>query len=207
MHRKSKLIGLIKNDLKAIDSFHQKNDTYLLVECQKCHDQFLIGRKVFLRENSGCKKCGKNYRKYHNAKGYTKTTLYKIYMSILRRTQYCKSDKYHHLYFEKGIKLCKEWNDDFMTFYTWSLNNGFKEGLTIDRIDNSKGYEPSNCRWSNACEQANNRTNNKFIEYNGVRKTYAEWERLNNLSRGTIKNRIKKGWSIESALITPMKRR
>ena len=54
-----------------------------------------------------------------------------------------------------------------MAFYNWSLDNGYNDSLTIDRIDNSKGYSPENCRWVTKEEQQRNKTNNVYVEYNG----------------------------------------
>ena len=53
-----------------------------------------------------------------------------------------------------GTKVCKEWEDSFDLFLEWSLNNGYKDDLTIERIDNKKGYEPSNCKWATYSEQS-----------------------------------------------------
>ena len=60
-------------------------------------------------------------------------------------------------YGARGITVCEEWRNDFMSFYNWSMQNGYADNLTIDRINGNKGYEPSNCRWSTYKEQANNR--------------------------------------------------
>lgn len=57
----------------------------------------------------------------------------------------------------RGIKLCKEWQESFEAFRDWSLSHGYKENLTIDRIDNDGWYRPENCRWSTKAEQNKNK--------------------------------------------------
>lgn len=66
-------------------------------------------------------------------------------------------------YGERGIKVCKEWNDDFKAFYDWALSHGYADNLTIDRIDVNGNYEPSNCRWITNIEQQKNKRNSKKI--------------------------------------------
>lgn len=66
---------------------------------------------------------------------------------------------YKH-YGGKGIRVCDEWRENFQTFYDWAMANGYRDDLTIDRIDPKKNYEPSNCRWATMKEQQNNRSNN-----------------------------------------------
>src|ERR1035437_7855266 len=87
--------------------------------------------------------------------GMTKTRIYNICQGIRRRCNDPKT-QYYSIYGGRGIKVCKEWND-FKIFHRWALENGYNYLLTIDRIDNDGGYEPSNCRWVTMAENNKNR--------------------------------------------------
>ena len=81
-----------------------------------------------------------------------------------------------------------------------AISNGYKETLTLDRIDNNKGYCPSNCRWITPKEQSNNRRNNVYYTFNGETKTSKQWCELYNISQTTLSDRLKRGWTLEQAL-------
>ena len=76
----------------------------------------------------------------------------------------------------RGITVCSEWNQDFMNFYNWAINNGWQKGYELERIDNTKGYSPDNCTWITHKQQCRNRRSNKAVEINGVSKLMCEWE-------------------------------
>lgn len=103
-------------------------------------------------------------------------------------------------YAKKGIKVCEEWLD-YETFKTWSLENGYSDDLSIDRIDNKGNYEPSNCRWATHTVQANNKSNNHLLNCNGKVVTLAELARESGINYSTLRSRInRQGLSIDKAL-------
>lgn len=142
-----------------------------------------------------------------NAKkhGMSNTRLYHIWEGMKRRCKNPKAKNYKN-YGGKGISICDEWDRSFEVFYEWAMANGYEDGLTLDRIDVNGNYEPSNCRWASWEEQENNRSNNKYIEYNGQTKTIAEWTRIFGKPRHIVYHRLKRGWSIEKALTTEVRK-
>lgn len=106
-----------------------------------------------------------------------------------------KNNNRYNRYGGRGIYVCEEWSNGYDNFIKWSLENGYRDDLSIDRIDNNKPYEPSNCRWATNIEQANNKSNNIILEYNGESHTQAEWSRILNIDYGLIRARYKRGWS------------
>ena len=79
-----------------------------------------------------------------------------------------------------------------MSFYNWAINNGYKENLSIDRIDVNGNYEPSNCRWVDIFIQANNKRNSIFIKYNNKIYTSNEFVKFKQIPRTTLLRKIKK---------------
>lgn len=108
-------------------------------------------------------------------------------------------------YFDRGITVCDDWKLDggFWAFKEWSLKNGYKEGLTLDRINNDCGYSPNNCRWTTQKEQQNNKTNNHYITYKGVTKTMKQWSESTGIGYSKLRHRIYANWDIDRVFETP----
>ena len=85
-----------------------------------------------------------------------------------------KNSRSYGRYGARGIRLCQEWENDFRSFSEWALKSGYSDELTIDRVDNSEGYSPENCRWVTHNDQAKNKRNNIFIAHNGIEKILAD---------------------------------
>lgn len=145
--------------------------------------------------------------KSHATHHKSKSRLYRIWRHIKSR---CLNENVSHYkyYGGRGISICKEWEDSFENFYEWANSNGYQDDLSIDRIDVNGNYEPSNCRWTNATTQANNKTNNRLIEYNGECHTLSEWSSILGIHQLTISKRIDDyGWSVKRAFETPVRDR
>lgn len=135
--------------------------------------------------------------------GMTNDRIYKIYCGMKNRCLNPNTAGYMN-YGGRGIKVCDEWLDDFMSFYNWAMENGYSDKLSIDRIDVNGNYEPSNCRWATEKEQSNNTRRTVFVTYNNEEKPISYWASQFGIKPKTIKNRLKNGWSVEEALNTPV---
>lgn len=180
-----------------------KNGTrYLVCKCE-CGNEIEV-RADNLRNghtvSCGCARTvGTGQKGVNTTHGESNTRLYEIWCSMKKRCDNPNSNRYKN-YGGKGIKYCDEWAE-YTSFRDWALANGYADNLTIDRKDNDKGYCPSNCTWTTYTYQANNRTNNRKIEYNGETHTLAEWGRITGIKSSVIQSRIDRyNWSIEEAL-------
>lgn len=131
--------------------------------------------------------------------GETHTRLHNIWCSMRERcvNPNCKAYKD---YGGRGITICKEW-EEYIPFRDWALSHGYKENLSIDRIDVNGNYEPSNCRWATAKEQCNNKRNTIRIPYKNEKYTASDLSQMFNIKPNEIRRLYKKGLSMEEILI------
>lgn len=122
----------------------------------------------------------------------------------MKQRCYNKNSTKYHRYGGRGITICDEWLKNPQSFVDWSMDNGYADNLTIDRINNDGNYEPSNCRWATKKEQANNTSTNHRITYNGETHTLKEWSEKLGISYQTLMIRLCHGWSEEKTLSEPV---
>ena len=138
-------------------------------------------------------------RPYGEFHGESKTRLYSVYRNMINRCVNKNVPEFIH-YGGRRIQVCSEWRRSYVNFKNWAIINGYKDGLTIDRINNNGNYEPNNCRWVDMKTQSNNRRTNKMIEINGIVKTQAQWCEEYGISRQVFANNLKKGLKNEDLL-------
>ncbi len=123
----------------------------------------------------------KSHRRIHNEwLGIKKRCLNKNYLQ-------------YNLYGGRGITICDEWRNDFQAFYDWAMSNGYKENLTIERIDVNGNYEPSNCQWVDNKRQARNKRNNVIVSFQGEQICLAEAAERLGISYKTLWSRYNRG--------------
>lgn len=105
--------------------------------------------------------------------GQSHTRLYYVWQAMIRRC-YKENEQSYKNYGARGIKVCNKWKKDYKEFYNWAMQNGYKEGLSIERINNNRNYEPNNCKWATSKEQSYNTRRNQYIEYNSEKITITE---------------------------------
>lgn len=195
------LVGKKFNRLTVIKRVEndKKGNSQWLCECE-CGNRIIINGYRLKNEKTRSCGCLQKEKMKNNSLGITHGLshhrLYEIWWGIKKRCLNSKSYAYKH-YGQRGISICQEWLDDFMNFYNWAIQNGYKEDLSIDRIDVNGNYEPSNCRWATAKIQMNNTTRNHYITYNKQTKTLAQWADFFKVDYKFLKSKIRYNKNIE----------
>lgn len=164
-----------------------KKDSHRQWLCQcDCGNTHIVSSR-HLKE---VKSCGCLRKAPKQTKAHIK--LRAIYKNIKARC-YNKNSVSYKNYGARGIIMCEEWKNNFMSFYNWAINNGYNENLTrkkqtIDRINTNGNYSPENCRWVSMKVQANNTRKNTFLKYNNSSKTIAQWSRILKINYKTFCN-------------------
>lgn len=140
---------------------------------------------------------GKEHHQYKH--GQARTTLYKKWEAMKRRCLN-KNEKSYERYGGRGITISPKWLD-FQGFQK-DMEESFVEGMSLERIDNNKGYSKQNCKWIPLAEQAKNKRSVILYEHNGKKMCITDWAKEYKLKPRTVRARIKYGWSLLEALET-----
>ncbi len=176
----------------VVTGFIRRLSAICVCDCGKTCDS-LISRLF----NGGMKSCGCRRRNKKHLK--SKTKVYRAWAQMKDRCQN-KNYRRYDLYGGRGISVCERW-DSFENFFA-----DMGEPLprqSIDRIDNNGNYEPGNCRWTTMTVQSNNKRNNVVLTFRGRSQTSSEWAKEFGMTRSCLHLRLKAGWDIEKALLTP----
>lgn len=208
MGRINDLTGKKFNRLTAVKLAYldknNKNRAYWVFKCDCGNEKILSGALVKhgTQKSCGClqKEAVQKSNKKHGEAG---TKLYYVWTAMKQRCNNINNKEYKN-YGGRGIKVCEEWekSNGYITFRNWALQHGYKNKLTLDRIDNDGDYTPDNCRWITARENCNNKSNNHILMYKGQKHTLSEWEDIVGLNQRILWKRLKRGWSIEKTLTT-----
>lgn len=145
---------------------NRRNSTWLC-KC-KCGNYSVVIRSALVGGHTSSCGC-KIYESINVTHGMSKTRLYSEWSKMRSRCNNANKKDFKD-YQGRGITVCNEWNEDFVPFMEWAIAAGYTDELTIDRIDNDKGYCPENCRWITIEEQQQNKRNNIYIFYKGEKK-------------------------------------
>ena len=199
-------VGQKYNHLTAI---RPANDGKYLFRCDCGTEKEISGYNVVKGLTISCGSCeyhAKEISDRSKTHGLSDTRFYEQYRGMLKRCYDSNAINYRD-YGGRGITVCEEWRNDPGAFLTWALENGWAEGLTLDRIDNDGPYCPTNCRWVTAHDQSRNKRSNLLLTFNGQTKIAADWADELGIPRKTLYERLRIGWTVEDALSRPVRKR
>lgn len=206
MARSEDLTGKKFNRL-TVDSFagYGKRGKEWLCWCD-CGDPCIIEGTSL--KNGHTKSCGclvgdriREIRLTHGDASGTPTKLYMVWAAMRQRCGNPNNPAYKY-YGGRGIEVWEEWTD-YSIFKEWAMENGYQEGLMLDRIDNDKGYQPDNCRWATQEEQSNNRSDNIFVDIEGEEMTLAQAANKYGLKYTTVVSRYHRKGLRGAELVKP----
>lgn len=123
----------------------------------------------------------------------------------MKQRCYNKNNEAYSRYGGRGILVCEEWRNDSHAFREWAVSHGYRDDLTLDRVDVNGNYCPENCRWVTRKEQNNNRRDNHKLTLNGRTQSLPEWAEELGLTYGGLYSRLRRGWPIEKVLALRMR--
>lgn len=178
-----------------VDEGHPGKRTFWVCQCDCGNIKSVRSDSL---QSGGIKSCGclkretdaANVSRNHKHK-LSKTPLYNVWQGMKGRC-YNENDPRFADWGGRGIQVCEEWRHDFMAFHDWALANGYREGLSIDRIDNDGDYRPDNCRWATQKQQSRNRRSNINITIGNSTRTLLEWCEIFGLNYNAVNMRYRR---------------
>ena len=185
----------------SLDHKDKRQECYWLCRCECGNEKVVSGNKLRSGNTKSCGCYQEEVRgKYRVTHGMTNSKLYVIWSNMKSRC-YNKKNNMFYRYGGRGIEVAPEWRNSFENFSVWAIQSGYKEGLSIERVDIDKGYNPENCRWITKKEQYLNRSDSHMITAFGKTQTIKEWADQNGIPYDTIERRINAyGWEPERAV-------
>ena len=202
MRNTSKIKDLTGQKFNMLTAIRIAQRTRLKWECKcDCGNTCLVRPENLVRGKQKSCGCLSHHGNPKHNQSYTR--VYRIYAKIKRRC-FIEDDPAYPRYGGRGITMCDEWKNSFEAFSKWAYDNGYRDDLTIDRIDNDGNYCPENCRWADIYCQANNTRTNNYQTLNGETKTLSMWCREKGKSYKVVWYRLSKGWTFEDAISKPI---
>lgn len=183
--KKLKLVGEKFGRLTVVKEAESHGWSYFYCKCD-CGNEIIV-KGTFLKtgktKSCGClqKEKARDRLKKH---GLSRGRIYRIWNAMNTRCNNPHINQ-HKDYHDRGISVCAEWKN-FKDFYNWAINNGYRDDLSIDRIDNDSGYSPENCRWATPKIQNRNSRRCIKVEYNGEIHCLSEWEEILGIKKHTL---------------------
>ena len=199
------VVGQTYSELTVLSLEGRDHASKMLVRCQ-CS----CGKVHTLRFNSlqtgkavSCGHLSREATTTRNTKhGLSRHPDFQVWVDMNKRCHGSNPD-FTKNYRDRGISVCEQWRNNPAQFFR---DMGPRpQGMSLERVDNSKGYEPSNCVWATMKAQQNNKRTNIFLEFNGKRMTIAQWAEHLGIAKQTLTTRIRAGWSVEAALTEPIR--
>lgn len=186
-----------------LDHITERYRLYWLCKCD-CGKEFIMRGDLIKAHkylNCGCYNLEKR-RERQITHGYANTKLYHILYGMRQRCNNPNDSEYFR-YGGRGIEICDEWNNNNETFLKWAIENGYKEGLSIERIDVNGNYCPENCKWIPLSEQCNNTRRTIRLKYGNKELNINQWARELGINKNTFWRYVRvKNYSIEYIIKT-----
>lgn len=200
-------IGDKYNLLTVRDIQNINGRTVYVCQCDCGRRKDVIGQYKLL--TGAIKSCGclKSTRCAERNRAGRKFSEFEYRIREIWRQMHQRCENPYHISYKyyggKSVKVCEEWRD-YQKFVDWSLKNGYRDTLSLDRVDSTRGYSPNNCRWVSYDVQNNNSSHCHYLTFNGQTKSMSEWSKETGISYSAIKSRLNKlHWSIEKTLTIP----